>query len=211
MAKVIPDWIKRKQELLATQSQDGKTFSNLYPNLSNIGFIWSAMENILSNKGARTAGVDGITKENLKAPENREELVYGIVEDMRSKTYRPQPTRRVYILKDNGSQRPLGIATIRDRIVQEAIRLLIDPIYESRFNKHSYGFRRFRSTHHAALRAKDLIGRRGYTHIVEGDIKSCFDEIDHTTLLKILRRTVRDERLIKIIRKMLKGRCHRLR
>ena len=124
MAKVIPDWIKRKQEILAMQSQEGNTFGNLYQHLSNIGFVWCAMENILSNKGARTAGIDGITKDDLKAREKREELVYGIVEDMRHKTYRPQPTRRVYILKDNGSQRPLGIATIRDRVVQEAIRLL---------------------------------------------------------------------------------------
>jgi group II intron reverse transcriptase/maturase len=205
MAKVIPDWIKRKQELLAMQSQEGKTFSNLYQNLCDTGFIWGAMENILCNKGARTAGIDGITKEDLKAQEKREELVYGIVEDMRNKTYQPQPTRRVYILKDNGKQRPLGIATIRDRIVQEAIRLLLDPIYESRFHKHSYGFRQYRSTHHAALRAKDLIGRRGYTYIVEGDIKACFDEIDHTVLLKILRQTVKDESLIKAIHKMLKA------
>jgi group II intron reverse transcriptase/maturase len=205
MAKVIADWIKRKQELLARQSQEGKTFSNLYQHLCDTGLIWCAMENILSNKGARTAGIDGITKEDLKAQEKREELVYGIVEEMRNKAYRPQPTRRVYILKDNGSQRPLGIATIRDRIVQETIRLLLDPIYENRFNKHSYGFRLYRSTHHAALRAKDLIGRRGYTYIVEGDIKACFDEIDHVILLKILRQTIKDESLIKIIRKMLKA------
>ena len=205
MAKVIPDWIKRKQELLAMQSQEGKTFSNLYQNLCDTGFIWCAMENILSNKGARTAGMDGITKVDLKAQDKREEIVYGIVADMRKKTYRPQPTRRVYILKDNGKQRPLGIATIRDRIVQEAIRLLLDPIYETRFNKHSYGFRLYRSTHHAALRAKDLIGRRGYTCIVEGDIKACFDEIEHTVLLKILRRTIKDESLMKVIRKMLKA------
>jgi RNA-directed DNA polymerase len=205
MAKVIPDWIKRKQEILAMQSQEGNTFENLYQHLSNIRFVWCAMENILSNKGARTAGIDGITKDDLKAHEKREELVYRIVEDMRHKTYRPQPTRRVYILKDNGKQRPLGIATIRDRVVQEAIRLLLDPIYESRFHKHSYGFRLYRSTHHAALRAKDLIGKRGYTHIVEGDIKACFDEIDHVILLKILRQTIKDESLIKVIRKMLKA------
>jgi RNA-directed DNA polymerase len=205
MAEVVPDWIKRKQEILATQSQEGRTFGDLYHNLGDISLIWCAMENVLSNKGARTAGVDGITKEDLKAQETREELVYGIVDSMRRKAYCPQPTRRVYILKENGSKRPLGIATIRDRIVQEAIRLLLDPIYESRFHKHSYGFRLYRSTHHAALRAKDLIGRHGYPCIVEGDIKACFDEIDHIVLLKILRRTIKDESLIKVIRKMLKA------
>lgn len=205
MAKVIPDWIKRKQEILARQSQEGKTFNHLYPNLCNRGFIWCAMENILSNTGAKTAGIDGVTKDDLKAQEKREELVWGIVEDMQHKTYRPQPTRRVYILKDNGSKRPLGIATIRDRVVQEAVRLLLDPIYESRFNKHSYGFRLYRSTHHAALRVKDLISKRGYTYIVEGDIKACFDEIDHGILLKILRQTIKDESLMKVIRKMLKA------
>ena len=205
MAQVIPDWIKRKQEILATQSQEGQTFSHLYRYLGNPEYIRCAMENILSNKGARTAGVDGITKEDLKAQKKREELVDGIVDEMRHKVYRPQPTRRVYILKDNGSKRPLGIATIRDRVVQEAIRMLLDPIYESRFNNHSYGFRLSRSTHHAAWRTKDLIGRRGYTYIVEGDIKACFDEVNHTVLLKILRRVMKDESLIKVIRKMLKA------
>lgn len=205
MAKVVPDWIKRKQEILATQSQEGRIFGDLYDNLGNISFIWCAMENVLSNKGARTAGVDGITKKDLKAQEPREELVYSIVDSIRCKAYRPQPTRRVYILKENGSKRPLGIATIRDRIVQEAIRLLLDPIYESRLHKHSYGFRLYRSTHHAALRTKDLLSRRGYPYIVEGDIKACFDEIDHSVLLRILRRTIKDESLIKVIRKMLKA------
>lgn len=205
MAKVNSDWIKRKQEILATQSQEGKTFHHLYENLGNVEFMRCALENVLNNQEAQLASIDGFTKEDLKAHKKREELVYGLVADMRRKTYRPQPIRRVSIGQGNLSQISTEIATIRDRVVQEAIYLLLDPIYESRFNKHSYGYRLYRTPQYSAMRAKDLMGRHGYLYGVKVSVQSCLDDIDPVLLLKILRQTIKDEPLLKVIRMISKA------
>jgi group II intron reverse transcriptase/maturase len=198
-------WVKRTQEVLAHRSLEGKTFSRLYRLLCTKRLIEVALDNVLDNAGANTPGVDGITKSHLAKEEARERLTDEIHREMCEKSYNPQPVRRVYVPKPNGGQRPLGIPTIKDRTVQEMLRLILEPIYEAHFHRHSYGFRPFRSTHHAAVRLKDLIGRRGYTYAIEGDIRKCFDRICHSKLLKILRRTIKDERLIRMIRRMLKA------
>lgn len=162
-----------------------------------------ALDSVLQNDGARTPGIDGITREDLKTVEARAQLVEELNRELCSKTYRHRPVRRTYIPKENGDQRPLGIPTIRDRVVQEMLRLILEPIYECHFYAHSYGFRPFRSTHHAALRLKDLIGKRGYNIAIEGDIRKCFDRIHHLKLLSILRKTIRDESILHLIRGML--------
>jgi RNA-directed DNA polymerase len=200
-------WLKQTQEALAHRSLHHHTFSQLYNLLRTKRLVELAARNVLANAGAKTAGVDGVTSNHLLA-KNGEQLITMIDElwrDLSTKTYHPAPVRRVYIAKPSGGQRPLGIPTIRDRVVQEMLRLILEPIYEGRFDAHSYGFRPFRSTHHAALRIKDLIGRRGYTVAIEGDIRKCFDRIHHTTLVRILRRTITDERIIKLVQQLLKA------
>lgn len=198
-------WTKRTQEVLAHRSIQGRTFSRLYNLMSTKRLIEVALDKVLLNTGAKTAGVDGITKYELTTTEARKQLVDELWRELSTKTYTPAPVRRVYIPKPNGGQRPLGIPTIRDRVVQEMLRTILEPIYEAKFYRHSYGFRPYRSTFHAAVRIKDLIGRRGYRYAIEGDIRKCFDRIHHVTLVRILRRTIKDERIIRLIKAMLKA------
>jgi RNA-directed DNA polymerase len=198
-------WIKRTQEVLAFRSQQGRSFHRLFNLLRTKRLVEVALDNVLANAGAKTAGVDGMTKGDLNTRQKRERLIEEVRQELSSKSYRPAPVRRVYIPKPNGDRRPLGIPTLKDRVVQEMLRLILEPIYEAKFYAHSYGFRPFRSAHHAALRIKDLAGRRGYNYAIEGDIRKCFDRIHHAKLLNILRKTIKDERLIRLIKEMLKA------
>lgn len=201
----LTQWVKRTQEILAYRSQQGLQFNRLYNLLRTKRLTEVALESVLQNDGAKTPGIDGVTKYDLQTDEAKQELIKELNRELCTKTYKPRPVRRTYIPKDNGEQRPLGIPTIRDRVVQEMLRLILEPIYECHFYKHSYGFRPFRSTHHAALRLKDLIGNRGYKYAIEGDIRKCFDSIHHQKLLQILRKVIHDESVIYIIRQMLKS------
>ena len=198
-------WLKRTQEVLAFRSKSGGSFHRLFNLLRTKRLVELALDHVLSNAGARTAGVDGVTKQDLREVQARQKLMDEIHRELCTKTYRPQPVRRVYIPKPNGERRPLGVPTIKDRVVQEMLRLILEPIYEVKFYPHSYGFRPFRSTHHAALRVKDLASRRGYRYAVEGDIRKCFDRVQHAKLLAVLRRTIQDERVIKMVGHMLKA------
>lgn len=201
----VSPWLNRTQELLAFRSRQGKTFGRL-SNLLRCRRLWDeAIEIVLSNKGAGTAGVDGKSAKHYSSSDSRCALRNEIMSELKLKTYRPSPVRRTYIKKPNGELRPLGIPTIKDRVVQEALKLILEPIYECKFYAHSYGFRPFRSTHHAAERIRRLIGRWGYNWVVEGDISKCFDCIDHDILLSIVRRTVTDGRIIYLLKKLLKS------
>ena len=196
-------WLKRVQTMLAKRSVEGGSFNRVYNLLRTKRLARTAITQVLKNKGARTPGVDGKSKEDYATLTSRYALIDEIISELKAKRYQPSPVRRVYIPKTNGKMRPLGIPTIKDRVVQEMLRLILEPIYEGKFYKHSYGFRPYRSTHHAAQRLKSLHGRFGYEWVVEGDIKACFDEIEHGTLIRILRKTIKDDRVIHMIRKML--------
>ncbi len=202
-AEALQQWVKRTQVMLAYRSKLGRSFSQLYNLMRTKRLVEVALDNVLENTGAQTAGVDGITKKDLQERKSRTKLIEEINRELCDKTYSHQPVRRVYIPKASGGQRPLGIPTLKDRVVQEMLRLILEPIYESKFYAHSYGFRPFRSTHHAALRLHNLISNRGYNIAIEGDIRKCFDRIHHVKLLTILRQTIEDERIIKIIEQML--------
>jgi RNA-directed DNA polymerase len=206
--EAIHQWTKRTQEMLAHRAIKGLKFHRLYGLLRTKRLVWVALDKVLRSKGANTPGIDRVTKRDLLDPKAQAALVDEINRELCSKTYRPLSVRRVYVSEPGKAEkRSLGIVTIRDKIVQEMLRLVLEPIYEAKFHKHSYGFRPFRSTHYAALRSKDLIGRRGYNWVIKGNIRGCFDHIQQAKLLKVLRKTIKDERIIRLVKAMLKAGC----
>lgn len=159
-----------------------------------------AYKKVVANKGA--SGVDGVTVEELGdyIRENREK----IVTSLRNRTYIPKPVRRVYIPKDNGKKRPLGIPTALDRTIQQAIAQPISDIYEEIFSDYSYGFRSGRSCHDAIRQALEYLND-GYEWVVDIDIEQFFDKVNHDKLIQILREQVNDSTTLNLIRKYLKA------
>ena len=159
-----------------------------------------AYKKVVANKGA--SGVDGVTVEELGdyIRENREK----IVTSLRNRTYIPKPVRRVYIPKDNGKKRPLGIPTALDRTIQQAIAQPISDIYEEIFSDYSYGFRTGRSCHDAIRQALEYLND-GYEWVVDIDIEQFFDKVNHDKLIQILREQVNDSTTLNLIRKYLKA------
>lgn len=159
-----------------------------------------AYERNKSKPGNMTAGTDGQSIDGMSMSR-----IEGIIQEIRDESYKPQPARRVYIPKANGKMRPLGIPTVRDKLVQEVVRTILECIYDSphgeTFSERSYGFREGRSTHSAI---KEVCHKwNGVKWFIEGDIKSFFDEIDHEILIHLLRKRVKDERFLNLIRKFL--------
>ena len=179
-------------------------FKGLLEIMSAEATIMTAIHNIKSNHGSKTPGVDSKTiRDYLQRPFPR------VVKDIQSafKHFEPQKIRRVYIDKPGKAEkRPLGIPTIRDRIMQECMRTVLEPIFEAQFFAHSYGFRPMRDAAMALERADIIVHNTGYYWIVEGDISKCFDRINHAVLLKRLYHMgVRDRRVLQIIKAMLKA------
>lgn len=200
--------LKQTLDFLYVKSKEGISFTGLIEAMVNEVTIVTAIHNIKSNKGSKTAGVDQMKMDKyLQMP--KEELI-ALIRDNFS-NYRPKPAKRVYIPKKNGKKRPLGIPTVLDRIIQECVRIIIEPICEARFYPHSYGFRPYRAQKHAVRDIINVINASTYSKdqpvwAVEGDIKGCFDNIDHRILLqKIWRIGIHDKRVIKIIQQMLKA------
>lgn len=200
--------MKQTLDFLYEKSKEGTAFTGLIEAMVNEVTIVTAIHNIKSNKGSKTAGVDRAKMDKyLQMP--REELI-ALIRDSFS-NYRPKPARRVYIPKKNGKLRPLGIPTVLERIIQECVRIVIEPICEAKFYPHSYGFRPYRAQKHAIRDIINVINAATNSpdqpvRAVEGDIKGCFDNINHRILLKkIWRIGIHDKRVIKMIQQMLKA------
>ena len=160
----------------------------------------NAYKQVYRNKGA--SGVDGITVDELFAyiKEHKEEILWQI----RNRKYKPQPVRRVYIPKENGKMRKLGIPSVMDRVLQQAIVQVLTPIYEEQFSNNSYGFRPNRSCEMAIIKVLECFND-GYDWIVDIDLQSFFDEVNQDKLIGIIRRTVKDGNLVSLIRKFLQS------
>ena len=188
---------------LYEKSKSNINFNNLMDIISSQENILLAFRMIKANTGSKTAGCDGITINDYKLMK-QDEFVEHIQENI--KNYVPNTVRRVFIPKKNGKLRPLGIPTIKDRIIQQAILQVLEPICEAKFYQHSYGFRPNRSTQHAVARLSSLINISQLTYVVDMDIKSFFDNVNHKKLRQqIWKLGIHDKQLLAIISKMLKA------
>ena len=154
----------------------------------------AAWEKVAANKGA--AGVDGESVERFRARSS--EYLHELGDSLRERTYRPSPIKRVEIPKDGGKTRPLGIPTVKDRIVQTALKMTIEPIFEVQFRPGSYGFRPGRGAKDA-LREVDGLVKEGYVHVVDADLKSYFDTIPHDRLMGLVEGSISDGAILSLI------------
>jgi group II intron reverse transcriptase/maturase len=191
------------QDVLYRQSKENYEFQNLISKIVEKGNILVAYRNIKRNAGSKTHGVDGCT---IKDVEKYELLEWVSYIRQRFENFNPMPIRRVEIEKDDGRKRPLGIPTIEDRMVQQCIKQILEPIVEAKFYHGSYGFRPDRGTANAIAKVYHLVNINKLHYAVDIDIKAFFDNVDHGKLLKqIWTMGIRDKKLISIISSMMKA------
>ena len=195
--------IQTKLHQWATDDPD-RRFSDLDNLISDPAFLLVAWRRVRSNRGARTAGVDGETAYYVTARLGEEQFLADLRAKLRARTFRPQPVRERMIPKPGGKRRRLGIATVRDRVVQASLKLVLEPIFEADFKPCSYGFRPGRRAHDAIAEIHHFCSR-SYEWVVEGDIKACFDEISHSALMDRVRHRIGDKRVLRLVKAFLKA------
>lgn len=195
--------MKPTMEILTKLQENSKknhdeVFTRLYRYLLRPDIYYVAYQHLYSNKGAGTKGVTDDTADGFS-----EIYIENIIEALKNEMYQPKPVRRTYIKKSNGKMRPLGLPVFTDKLIQEAIRMILEAIYEPIFSDYSHGFRPARSCHTALAQIKkEFTGARWF---IEGDIKGCFDNINHAVLVEIINQKNKDARFLKLIRLFLKA------
>jgi RNA-directed DNA polymerase len=184
----------------------GRQFHDVFNLVYDPAFLLVAWERVRGNRGARSAGVDGHTAFFIESRRGVEPFLAEIRDELKTQQFRPLPVRERMIPKAGGKQRRLGIATVRDRVVQAALKLVLEPIFEADFLPCSYGFRPKRRAHDAIAEVRTFAGPpHRYEWALEGDITACFDEIDHTALMGLVRQRITDKRVLALVKAFLKA------
>lgn len=193
--------MRNPEVILNTLSSHSKVedykYERIYRILFNEELFMLAYEKIKSKPGNMTPGTDGKTIDGMTL-----KRIGKLIDSLKDESYQPQPAKRVYIPKKNGKKRPLGIPSVEDKLVQEVTRMILEAIYEGHFEDTSHGFRPYKSCHTALTGIQHTF--TGVKWFIEGDIKGFFDNIDHSTLIGILRKRIADERFLRLMWKFLK-------
>lgn len=197
-----PDKVRQLQRRLwaAAKRSSGRRFHALYDRIHRSDVLWEAWKRVRRNKGA--AGVDGQTLVEIEQ-QGVQQFLEALQVELMDGTYRPAAVKRQYIPKAEGKQRPLGIPTVRDRVVQMATKLVVEPIFEADFRPCSFGFRPRRSAT-KALETLRKQAARGENFVLDADIEDFFGSIDHERLMKLVARRISDRRVLKLLRQWLK-------
>lgn len=203
MSLETPDRIRELQKKLheKAKQEPAYRFYLLYDKVYREDILEHAWRLVREHRGV--AGVDGVRIEDIEA-RGAEEWLAGLREELRGKTYRPDPVRRVLIAKRGGGQRPLGIPTVRDRVVQTAAKLVLEPIVEADLEPSAYGYRPGRSARDAVV-AVDKGLRAGYVEVVDADLAKYFDSIPHQELMQTVARRVSDRHMLRLVKRWLEA------
>lgn len=184
---------------IAKSGEMMKKWYSLIDKVYNKKNLYNSYKSVRANKGA--PGIDGVTVAAYGI--NLEEEIDKLHHELKTGTYEPKPVLRVQIPKPDGSKRPLGIPTVRDRVVQQAVLNILQPIFDPEFHPSSYGYRPNRSCQQAVAKAERFMNKYGLKHVVDMDLSKCFDRLNHELILKSVNRKISDGSLIKLIKKFL--------
>jgi group II intron reverse transcriptase/maturase len=199
---VTPQKVRELQRRPCRKTKENKRWRawTLYGELTRQDILETAARTVVRNAGA--AGPDGQTTMQLKA--NMDAMLKTLRDELREHRYKPGAVKRVWIPKAGGKRRPLGIPNVRDRVVQTALLLLLEPIFEAVFNEHSYAYRPKRSAQDAVNAIREAL-RRGRTEVMDADLSAYFDTIDHAALLKLVTRKVSDGSILRLLKAILRA------
>ena len=195
--------MQTKLHLLSERDATAR-FDDLFNLVVDPSFMLIAWERVARNTGARSAGIDGLTARRIEAEGQVEHFLTDLRMQVKAGVFSPSPVRERLIPKSPGKFRRLGIPTIADRVVQACLGLVLEPVFEADFHPSSYGFRPRRRAMDAVSEIQ-MFASRSYEWVFEGDIKACFDEIDHTALMGRVRRRIGDRRVLGLVKSFLKA------